>query len=272
MAGRNQEDNTATIIVDEHPVDLLMFIGARYYPTIQSFIEEAQQLGVSKRLAQLPSSWGLFSGSKYLHGIKTQEEGIQFIQRAKEQGRNTCLYVKRLVKPGETRVFLTHDEGKKGQARIFGFFVIRAVEVILEKLENISEFLERKEDLNIEGVDGGKVQLEPARGCGHRIVGGIYFVSTPDMKLLMEIAEPIADKVDIKDGLVVLKDPIAYNGPRFRGYEFFDPTSYGIMIARTAPQFVEHTIKLRPKLTKPEPMSPNEFLKALGDPLEVNAS
>jgi hypothetical protein len=91
------------------------------------------------------------------------------------------------------------------------------------------------------------------------------------MKLLMEIAEPMADKVDIRGGLIVLKEPIPYSGPRFRGYSFFEPTSVGIAIAKTLPQLVEATIKIRPrlKLPKPEPMAPDDFLKALGS-MEVN--
>jgi hypothetical protein len=198
--------------------------------------------------------------------VKSREEGIAIIKRAKERGSNSCLYVRRLVKPGESRVFLAHDESKKGQARIFGFFVIRGIEVILEKPENIQQFLEKKDELNIETVSGGQAQLEPARGCGHRIIGGIYLISSGDMKMLMEIVEPMADKVDLKGGLVVLKEPIPYDGPRFRGYRFFDPTAHSIMIAKTEPQFVETAIKIRPriKIRKPEPMSVESFVKALG--------
>lgn len=271
MAERGPEQD-ATIIVDEHPTDLLMFVGSRYYPTIHSFVDEAQKLGVSKRLSQMPSAWGLFSGSKCVHSLKTRDEGIEIIKNAKEHGANgNCLYVRRLVKPGESRVFLVHDEGKKGNARIFGFFIIRAVEIILEKPENITEFVDKKDELGVEAISVGQAQLEPARGCGHRIVGGVYLMSSQDMKTLMEIAEPMADKVDFKGGLVVLKEPIPYDGPRFRGYSFFDPTSVGIMVAKASPQFVEATIKIHPrlKLPKPEPMAPDDFLKALGS-MEVN--
>jgi len=266
MASRGPEQDS-TVIVDEHPIDLLMFVGSKWYPTIESFVEEASRLGVSKRLGQMPSAWGLFSGSKCVRSIKTRDEGIKIIKNVKEHGANgNCLYVRRLVKLGESRVFLAHDEGKKGRARIFGFFIIRAVEVILETLESINEFTDKKNELGIEAVSAGQAQLEPARGCGHRMVGSLYFMSSQDMKMLMEIAEPIADKVDFKGGLVVLKDPIPYDGSRFRGYSFFDPTSVGIMIARTAPQFVEAAIKIRPRLRipKPEPMTPDNFLKALG--------
>ncbi len=266
MAERGREQDS-TLIVDEHPTDLLMFVGSKWYPTIESFVEEASRLGVCKRLGQMPSAWGLFSGSKCVRSLKTRDEGIAIIKNVKEHGANgNCLYVRRLVKPGESRVFLVHDEGKKGLARIFGFFIIRAVEIILENPESINEFVDKKNELGVEVVSAGKAQLEPARGCGHRIIDGLYFVSSQDMKTLMEVADPIADKVDIRGGLVVLKEPIPYDGPRFRGYSFFDPTSVGITIARTDPQFVETAIKIRPKLKipKPEPMTPNNFLKALG--------
>lgn len=268
VGGCNQSmaGSEAKVIVDEHPMDLLMAVGSKFYPTIKSFIDEAERLGVSKRLGQLPATWGLFAGAKYIRPAKSREEGIEVIKRAKEHGSNSCLYVRRLVKPGESRVFLFHDEAKKGQARIFGFFVIRGVEVILENPEAVQEFLDKKDELNIETVSGGQAQLEPARGCGHRIIGGVYLVSSDNMKTLMEIAEPIADKVDIKGGLVVLKDPVPYGGPRFRGYRFFDPTAYGITIAKTEPHFVEAAIKIRPriKMPKPEPMSMENFSKSLG--------
>ncbi len=266
MAERGPEQDS-TIIVDEHPTDLLMFVGSKWYPTIESFAKEALTLGVSKRLGQMPSAWGLFSGSKCVRSLKTRDEGVEIIKNAKEHGANgNCLYVRRLVKPGESRVFLVHDEGKKGNAKIFGFFIIRAVEIILENPERINEFVDKKNELGVEVVSAGQAQLEPARGCGHRIIGGLYLISSSDMKMLMEIAEPIADKVDIKGGLVVLKEPIPYDGSRFRGYSFFDPTSVGIMIARTTPQFVEAAIKIRPRLKMPkrEPMTPDNFLKALG--------
>ncbi len=103
-------------------------------------------------------------------------------------------------------------------------------------------------------------------------MGGLSFVSNQDMKTLMEIAEPMADKVDFRGRLIVLKEPIPYDGPRFRGYSFFEPTSVGITIAKVLPQLVETAIRIRPrlKLPKAESMAPDAFLEALGR-MEVNA-
>jgi len=46
------------------------------------------------------------------------------------------------VVPGKSRCFLAHDERKKGQGVIFGFFVISGVEVILDDEGKIGKYQE----------------------------------------------------------------------------------------------------------------------------------
>ena len=70
--------------------DYLLWIGYGTYPTIDSFLIEAEQMGVSRRISKMPNE----------------------------------------MKLGESRVFLAHDEGETGEAVIFAYFVPTAVEII----------------------------------------------------------------------------------------------------------------------------------------------
>jgi len=80
--------------------DIVMFVGTKFYPTADSFIKEAFNLGCAKRVSMLPGE----------------------------------------IMPGKSRCFLAHDEGKKGQGRIFGFFVISGVDIILDDEEKIKKY------------------------------------------------------------------------------------------------------------------------------------
>lgn len=82
--------------------DLLMWVGFEGYPTIQSFIEEAERLGVSKRLSQIPPT----------------------------------------LEPGRTKLFLAHDEGVRDHPVIFGYVTVAAVEVVGEPTVAIPEGLD----------------------------------------------------------------------------------------------------------------------------------
>lgn len=70
--------------------DYLLWVGYASYPTIRSFIEEAERLGVCRRISRVPKDLEL--------------EG--------------------------SRIFLAHDEGETGDAVIFGYFFAGDIEVI----------------------------------------------------------------------------------------------------------------------------------------------
>lgn len=73
--------------------DFMMWVGRTSYPDIPSFVNEAKELGVSKRVSKFPTNLEL----------------------------------------GKTKVYLVHDEGVSGVASIFGYFTVEAAEVIVEK-------------------------------------------------------------------------------------------------------------------------------------------
>ena len=169
--------------VDDKVPDIVMWCGTGFYPTIDSYVVEGMNQGCSKRIAHLPSD----------------------------------------VVPGKSRVFLAHDEGKKGQGRIFGFFVLSGVEVILDDLEKIAKYQQEYQNLNIQAVSSVQAYTEPRRLCGQRAYGACYLVSGNDMDLAFQAAKPLAGKVDIKGDLVILLQPIPFPRMRFRDWRYMEP-------------------------------------------------
>lgn len=177
-----ETSGTAHVVPDRAP-DLIMFVGTSYYPTIDSFIVEAMNLGCAKRIANFPDD----------------------------------------VVPGKSRCFLAHDEGKKGQGVIFGFFVVQGIELILDDEEKIEQYQREHERLNIRPVSSAQAGGEPRRLCGQRVYGAAYLVSENDMEKVWEAAEPLSGKCDIQGGLVVLLHRIPYPRLRFRGWRYMEP-------------------------------------------------
>jgi len=163
--------------------DLLMWVGKGFYPTIDSYIVEGMNLGCAKRIANLPDD----------------------------------------VVPGKSRCFLAHDEGKKGQGVIFGFFVISGVEVILDDEEKIKKYQDEYENLNVQPISSATAAVEPSRLCGQRHYGASYLVGEKDMSKVFEAALPLAEKADIQGEMVILLQPIPYPRLRFRGWHYMEP-------------------------------------------------
>lgn len=154
-------------LAEEGPIasDLLMWVGYEGYPTIEEFVSEANRLGVSKRISRVPKG----------------------------------------VEVGATRVFLAHDEGIKGDAVIFGFFVIERVEVLVEKPGDSADHLK---GVAVEVLVSDSIR-EEERGCGHREdPGAIYLVRHEDMSTM-----PSEGKVEIggSSSLTIFSEPRDYN-------------------------------------------------------------
>lgn len=163
--------------------DLIMWVGSGFYPTKDDYIREGLNLGCAKRIPMMPSE----------------------------------------VVPGKSRCFLAHDEGKKGQGVIFGFFVISGVEVILDDEEKIAKYREEYESLNVTAVSSAQARKEPLRRCGQRSYGAAYLVSENNMEKVWEVAEPLSKKADITGSLVLLLQDIPYPRLRFRGWRYMEP-------------------------------------------------
>ena len=163
--------------------DIIMWVGTGFYPTKDSYITEAFNQGCAKRISQLPAE----------------------------------------IVPGKSRCFLAHDEGKKGQGVIFGFFVISGVEVILDDEEKIKKYQDEYENLNVQPVSSAAAAVEPRRLCGQRHYGASYLVGEKDMSKVFEAALPLAEKADIQGSMVILLRPITYPRLRFRGWRYMEP-------------------------------------------------
>ncbi len=163
--------------------DLIMWVGTSFYPTVDDYITESLSLGCAKRIPMLPAD----------------------------------------IVPGKSRCFLAHDEGKKGQGVIFGFFVISGVEVILDDEEKIAHYQEEYSSLNVTAISSAQTRTEPLRLCGQRSYGAAYLVSEDNMDKVWEVVEPLADKADITGSLAILMQRIQYPRLRFRGWRYMEP-------------------------------------------------
>lgn len=190
--------------------DVVLWCGTGFYPTIDSYVVEGMNVGCCKRIPILPSD----------------------------------------AVPGKSRVFLAHDEGKKGQGRIFGFFVMSGVEVILDDPEKIAKYQDDYKNLNIQAVSSVQALTEPRRLCGQRTYGACYLVSGNDMDLAFQAAKPLSGKVDVKGDLVILLQPIPYPRMRFRGWRYMEPEFLAKYDWPQRSLPVKRSVKFEPKETK----------------------
>jgi hypothetical protein len=192
--------------------DLVMWVGTEFYPTIDSFVVEAMNLGCSKRVPKLP------------------EDAV----------------------PGKTRVFLAHDEGKTGHGVIFGFFVLSGIEIILDDPEKIARYQEKYTQLNVKAISSVAAHTEPRRLCGERAYGAAYLVSGQDAQKAFEAAEPLATKADVRGDIVVLLHPIPYPRIRFRGWRYMEPEFLAKYDWPQRSLPVKRMVKIEPKVTRPK--------------------
>lgn len=81
--------------------DYLMWVGAIYYPTVDSYIDEANRIGPCKRIGKLPNG----------------------------------------LTPGKSRVFLAHDDGINGEGFIFGYFIPTEIQCLAASEDDIPEYI-----------------------------------------------------------------------------------------------------------------------------------
>jgi len=164
-------------------MDLLMWVGASFYPTPDAFVKEAKKMGVSKRVPGFPIG---------------------------------------IVK-GQTRVFLIHKkaievqtaEGPKYLAGVFAHFTVRGVVHVVDAgMDLPAEFAKRGVE-SYEYVEGG-FGANDERGCGSLDVNGTYLLSEDDMSKVAEIAQSSS----MKGRIAVLKEPLPYTGKKFRGVNY----------------------------------------------------
>lgn len=181
--------------------DLLMWVGTAFYPTIQSFVEEAMVQGVAKRIPKLNK------------GI---EPGVR-VFLAHSEGRG------------------------KGHGVIFGYFLITHIEIIVKDEAQKKEFEEAMRTMSMwrEMLDGEQIQFfteveireEPHRFCGRRYFGAYLRAANltgEEFETLYEEARRLGNAAEILGPLVVFKRPVDYrkaverSAAHFRGYRWVD--------------------------------------------------
>lgn len=156
------------------PLDLLMWVGGGGYPTIEDFVKEAEDLGCCKRVTGYPS----------------------------------------LARIGQSKVFLVHSNGKESGGDIFGYYKIRAVQMVVQGEGDLDEIMRRR---GVQPVTMEQAMQEPERGCGFRVIlGAIYIVSNKDMEKLSDLA----GKSDLRGKIVLFDTTIPIFREKFRGFKY----------------------------------------------------
>jgi hypothetical protein len=227
---RRQRLNSASFLTVARPaVDFLMFVGSTYYTPI-SFAEEARRLGVSKRLANIPA--GMVLGQSRV-----------FLAAEGPKGQVPCPCCRGSGEDPDDGLRTTDGvlcrwckgRGHTRQNVIFGYFIPTRVDLIVRD-EEVDAMRQEICDKQINIVKFADARLEPSRGCGHRQLGAVYVVSSPeDFEALVEKAAHVHRVADIEGGIAVFKRPVVYHGKHFLGIKLFDPARMGIEVKGRSP-------------------------------------
>lgn len=126
---------------DKHP-DLLLWVGRQYYPTIEDYVTEAEQLGCCRKVPGLPK----------------------------------CLDV------GHTRVSLLHREATGEPGYLFGWYLVDWVVICSLQQAVVDEVrtLPSGVEIPVTAIGAKGRQLIPPRGCGLIDPPSIYLVGPDD--------------------------------------------------------------------------------------------
>jgi len=181
----------------EKAKDIAIFIGSGFYPTIEYFLKEAKKMGACRRINKLPDD----------------------------------------IVPGKSKIWLIHDKGhndsssniddrdmrKDSKGLIFGFYLLRRIEVIFDDPAQKKAFYEKikRDDVRLSELWKNQIMNEGRRGCGVRHSGGFYLVNdiTDDG---LQIAKEFNAHFTLVGNFVKLNEAISYDGRRFRGYKYAD--------------------------------------------------
>jgi len=159
-------------------------------------------------------------------GKKYYPSPEHFIREAKTMGVSKRLpFVPRGLVFGKSKIFLVHWKEKN----IFAFFIPVRLDVIADPEKSAKLRKELKDaGAEVKDISASRAIDDDVRGCGSRVVGGIYAVTANDeesRKKANEIMKKYANDKDtiaeIGGGLAVLKNPIQYTDKFFRGIRYF---------------------------------------------------
>ena len=147
------ENETQETVATPKPVkDYMLHIGSQHYPTIEDYINESKEMGVSRRMPShiLPHGLELLGTRIWLaHGLGHSEK--------------------------------KDDEGKPVTGVIFGYFIPNAIQFVagpdgeVEYADIIADLKGREPGTEVIAYDPAVVEKQ--RKCGFRKVGGTYMVA-----------------------------------------------------------------------------------------------
>jgi len=182
----------------EKPLDLLMWIGGRYY-TKESFIEEANRLGCCRRISRIPEKAKL---------------GVSRVFLVSDVSERTS-EVKKIQHKRDIKKWRTFRVKKRGVPEVFGYFTISRIIMVGCGGVDLPAELKRR---GVEVYDVSNKAFEEMRGCGFVVIGGMYLIDDVELARLKGL--PIDS---IGGGLKLINPTIVVEGlKRFRGWRYVD--------------------------------------------------
>lgn len=192
---------------EERSYDYLAWIGGRYY-TIESFIEEAKKIGVSKRVPYIPKFIPGKTRIFLVHDITKKDPNIiiRRVQQKKPDRKKWRTF--RIKKKGPTTPY------------VFGYFIPTGILISCRAARTIAEHLKKK--YNIVEVPFEKIN-NVERGCGYLKEGGMYLMDDKAFMEALKMVEEMKEIGFIKGGFTELNPWIPVPGlKRFRALKKID--------------------------------------------------
>lgn len=187
----------------EYP-DILIWVGASYYPTPEDFIAEARKMGISRRIAAVPEALEIGATRLFLahpNALPNPDYDPSYDKKTDPKGER-----KHTAKPNLPGVF--------------ALTVIERVELIVGEDEKSKEKMKELEG-QVHAVFERDVAMEPERGCGHRKVGGLYLVTDEDYNLILHSGA--VNAINIRGGIGDIVPPInCYGLHQHKGFTYVD--------------------------------------------------
>jgi hypothetical protein len=233
-----------------------MWVGGQYYPTIKHFVDEAKNLGVSKRIPRIPDDLVLGESRIYFAHAQREERIESDVVMSKlklSHFRRLCTICKKIVKNNITPKTLDAHPSVKKELKacvacvtkehpdldpgdvvkhgvdfvkagdnnaVFGYTVISRIEFIVPQSGKVPTKIQKLADEgHVKLVPYKQAAQEPERGCGKRKAGGTYAVAYEIDEAAMQALRKDAKKVDLHGPLAVYKKPFKcwFGDKLFRG-------------------------------------------------------
>ena len=217
--------------------DYAMWVGGKFYPSVQDYIDEAIAVGCSKRLPTIPDDLVIGESRVYLAHAGQAEHIAEdpILRDLKPAWRARMFALARKVRDGLltrqqaigqapkklTEVEAVFDSAlafvKEDTSVIFGYFVVTRLEFIVPPDGNVPEKVkELAAKGHIKLVPWKVASAEPDRGCGRRRAGGMYVTAYVDDEGVQALRKDAKD-VDIHGPLAVFHKPFRAPFGFFRG-------------------------------------------------------